>query len=265
MNDRSVMTSRKLTEKQQQHANDASFDVRRRRERRLCRPAFARHRDDARAVAVVQKLDRPARRVAHRPAPRVAPRVRQMFVDRDSGAQEDSVPESTRRTLRYDAGWRARRGRSRRRVRSHTTSSRARARVGTGRATQPAVRLDGDWIQTMDTASGDLYYCNLSGSRRGNRLRKFPRRRRRNRVVAGDAGGDAAVGRAGAVRKPRFELDAAGDAAAGVVPKRFGKPRDALPSATRPWGRFSKRASLAAKGGASFAERRDTPPRRSRL
>ena len=74
-----------------------------------------------------------------------------------------------------------------------------------------------------------------------------------NRVVAGDAGGDAAVGPAGAVRKPRIEHDAAGDAAARRRPETFREAaRRALPSATRPWERFSKRASLAAKGGASF-------------
>ena len=85
-----------------------------------------------------------------------------MFVDRDSGAQEDAVPESTRRTLRYDA-----------RDCGHAADVPADGYVpipqtralepesAPADATQPAVRLGGDWIQTMDASSGDLYYCNL--------------------------------------------------------------------------------------------------------
>ena len=85
-----------------------------------------------------------------------------MFVDRDSGAQEDSVPESTRRTLRYDA----RDGGHAVDVPAEGYAPIPRARApepesAPAESTQPAVRLDGDWIQTMDASSGDLYYCNL--------------------------------------------------------------------------------------------------------
>ena len=79
-----------------------------------------------------------------------------------------------------------------------------------------------------------------------------------NRVVAGDAGGDAAVGRAGAVRKPRFELDAAGDAAARRRPETFREAarRSALGDAAV--GAVLE-ARVARREGALFAERHDTP------
>ena len=83
-----------------------------------------------------------------------------MLVDRDS--REDAVPESTRRTLRYDA----RDGGNAADVPADGYAPIPQTRApepesAPAESTQPAVRLDGDWIQTMDASSGDLYYCNL--------------------------------------------------------------------------------------------------------
>ena len=178
-----------------------------------------------------------------------------MFVDRDSGAQEDSFPESTRRTLRYDA----RDGGHAVDVPAEGYAPIPRARApepesAPAEATQPAVRLDGDWIQTMDTASGDLYYCNLrTGESSWEPPPKVPPPTPQE--TASLLAMPVAMPRSAAPARfvnPDSNSTPPATPPRDVVPKRFGKPRDALPSATRPWERFSKRASLAAKGGASF-------------
>ena len=178
-----------------------------------------------------------------------------MFVDRDSGAQEDSsVPESIRRTLRYDA----RDGGHAADVPAEGYAPIPRARTpepesAPAEATQPAVRLDGDWIQTMDTASGDLYYCNLkTGESSWEPPPKVPPPTPQETASLLRA---VAMPRSAAPARfvnPDSSATPPAVPPRDVVPKRFGTPRDALPSATRPWERFSKRASLAAKGGASL-------------
>ena len=182
-----------------------------------------------------------------------------MFVDRDSGAQEDAVPESTRRTLRYDA-----------RDCGHAADVPADGYVpipqtralepesAPADATQPAVRLGGDWIQTMDASSGDLYYCNLkTGESSWEPPAKVPpptpqetasllRATASSRVDSSATGVSAAPPRVG-VSEFRAR------------PFSSSVPRDALPSATRPWERFSKKkrasSSFAAESVDSAFER----------
>jgi hypothetical protein len=237
----------------------------------VVREAFARHRDDARAVVDCSEAGplAPARRAPSGTASE-APLA---FGKCSSIAIRGKMPSPSPLGGRYGTT-REMAGTPRTfpptGTRPYRSTRAPEPESAPAESTQPAVRLDGDWIQTMDASSGDLYYCNLkTGESSWDPPPKVPPptpQETASLLRAATMPRSVSVPRGGVPRAEPPPVPPREPKTTKEHPRRASSaPRDALPSATRPWERFSKRGRESVRGS-SFspftALSKDTPAER---